>query len=140
MKLVWVTYLGALSRILVILIPRISAHPPILAQCKVHPPWALFREGTVIPHDDHYRRLIPRERAISGCLVGKTREKYKVRHNNMTQIASLLAVVTVFTWLMAYNEHFSVGGGLIRKTKLPKREQVLCSQTLTPREGRERVW
>ena len=29
----------------------------------------------------------------------------------MIQIASLLAVVTVFTWLMAYNEHFSVGEG-----------------------------
>ena len=28
-------------------IPRISAHAPILAQCKVHPPWALFREGTI---------------------------------------------------------------------------------------------
>ena len=48
MKLVWVTYLGALSRINVILIPQILAHPPILAQCKVHRPWALFREGTVI--------------------------------------------------------------------------------------------
>ena len=30
-----------------VLIPRISAHPPILAQCKVHHPWALFHEGTV---------------------------------------------------------------------------------------------
>ena len=47
MKLVWVTYLGALSSINVILIPRISAHPPIMAQRKVHRPWALFREGTV---------------------------------------------------------------------------------------------
>ena len=28
-------------------IPRILAHPPILAQCKVHCPWAPFREGTV---------------------------------------------------------------------------------------------
>ena len=43
-----VTYLGALSHINAILIPRISAHPPILAQCKVHRPWALFREGTVL--------------------------------------------------------------------------------------------
>ena len=48
MKLAWVTYLGALSRINVILIPRISAHPPILAQCKVHRPWVLFLEGTVV--------------------------------------------------------------------------------------------
>ena len=47
MKLAWATYLGALSRINAILIPRISAHPPILAQCKVHRPWALFREGMV---------------------------------------------------------------------------------------------
>ena len=47
MTLAWVTYLGALSRINAILILRISAHPPILAQCKVHRPWALFREGTV---------------------------------------------------------------------------------------------
>ena len=47
MKIAWVTYLGALSRLNAILIPRISAHPPILAQCKVHRPWALFREGTV---------------------------------------------------------------------------------------------
>ena len=52
MKLAWVTYLGALSRINAILIPRISAHPPILPQCKVHRPWALFREGTVL----HYYR------------------------------------------------------------------------------------
>ena len=48
MKIAWVTYPGALSRLNAILIPRISAHPPILAQCKVHRPWALFREGTVI--------------------------------------------------------------------------------------------
>ena len=48
MKIAWVTYLGALSRLNAILIPRISAHPPVLAQCKVHRPWALFREGTVI--------------------------------------------------------------------------------------------
>ena len=47
MKLAWVTYLGALSSINAILIPRISAHPPIFAQCKVHRPSALFREGTV---------------------------------------------------------------------------------------------
>ena len=47
MMLAWVTYLGALSSINTLLIPRISAHPPILAQCKVHRPWALFREGTV---------------------------------------------------------------------------------------------
>ena len=53
MKIAWVTYLGALSRLNAILIPRISAHPPILVQCKVHRPWALFREGTVLAHDNN---------------------------------------------------------------------------------------
>ena len=43
----FVTYMGALSHIIAILIPRISAHPSILVQCKVHRPWALFREGMV---------------------------------------------------------------------------------------------
>ena len=47
MKLAWVTYLGALLSINAILIPQILAHLPILAQCKVHRPWALFSEGTV---------------------------------------------------------------------------------------------
>ena len=47
MKIAWVTYLGTLSRLNALLITRISAHPPILAQCKVHRPWALFCEGTV---------------------------------------------------------------------------------------------
>ena len=46
-KIAWVTYLGTLSRLNAILIPWISAHPPVLAQCKVHRPWALFCEGTV---------------------------------------------------------------------------------------------
>ena len=32
---------SALSSIKAMLIPRISAHPPILAQCKVHRPWVL---------------------------------------------------------------------------------------------------
>ena len=41
MKLAWVTYLGALLGVNAILIPQISAHPPILHA------WALFREGTV---------------------------------------------------------------------------------------------
>ena len=48
MKIAWVTYLGALLRLNAMLVPRISAHPPILTQCKVHRPWALFREGTVL--------------------------------------------------------------------------------------------
>ena len=48
MKIACVTYLGALSCLNVILIPRISFHPPFLAKCKVHRPWALFRESKVI--------------------------------------------------------------------------------------------
>ena len=54
MKVTWVTYLGLLSRLNAILIPRISVHPPILAQCKVHRPWALFREGTVYTFSLHF--------------------------------------------------------------------------------------
>ena len=50
MKIAWITYLGALSHLNATLIPWISAHPPVLAQCKVHRSWALFREGTVIVH------------------------------------------------------------------------------------------
>ena len=47
MKIAWTTYLGALSRLTaIILIPRMSAHPPILTQCKGAPPVALFREVT----------------------------------------------------------------------------------------------
>jgi hypothetical protein len=48
MKIAWVTYLGALSRVTATLIPGISANPPVQIQCKVHHPWALFREDTVI--------------------------------------------------------------------------------------------
>ena len=44
MKTAWITYLSALSRLNVILIPRILAHPPILALCH---PGTLFPEGTV---------------------------------------------------------------------------------------------
>ena len=69
MKIAWVTYLGALSRLNAILIPRISAHPPILAQCKVHRPWALFREGTVhVLHLLHVCKItvFPRNLAATG--------------------------------------------------------------------------
>ena len=48
MKIPQVIYLGALSHLIATLIPRLSAHPPVQAQCKVHRPWALFHEGTVI--------------------------------------------------------------------------------------------
>ena len=42
------SHLGTLSYLNVTLISRISAHPAVLAQYKVHRPWALFREGTEI--------------------------------------------------------------------------------------------
>ena len=48
MKIAWATYLGTLSRLNAILIPRISAHPPVLTQCKVYRPWASFCEGMVL--------------------------------------------------------------------------------------------
>ena len=47
MKIAWITYLGALSRLNAIQIPRILARPPILALCKVHHPGTLFPDGTV---------------------------------------------------------------------------------------------
>ena len=43
-----INYLGALSRLNAILILQILALPPILAHCRVHRPWALFREDTVL--------------------------------------------------------------------------------------------
>ena len=47
----------------------------------------------------------------------------------MTQIASLLVVATVFTWLMVYNVYIlQSGGGLIRETKLPLQELELKIQ------------
>ena len=36
------------ERYYTILIPRMSAHPPVWALCKVHRSWALFRETTVL--------------------------------------------------------------------------------------------
>ena len=60
-------------------------------------------------YDDHYRSLNAMWAhdicTFSGCLVGKTRENNEVRHNNMTQIASLIAVVTVFIglWILFYS-------------------------------------
>ena len=61
MKLAWVTYLGTLSRINAILIPQILAHPPILAQCKVHHPWALFHESTVLVNKLHNNAVINKQ-------------------------------------------------------------------------------
>ena len=56
---------------------------------------------------------------FSSCLMGKSREKH------MTQIASLLAVSTVFICIL----HFVVKGGrLIRETKPPMQEIELNVQ------------
>ena len=45
--------------------------------------------------------------------MGKTRENNEVRHNNMTQIASLIAVATVFIglWILFYSQ----GEGVVHK-------------------------
>ena len=54
----------------------------------------------------------------------KLEKNDKVRHYTMTQVASLLVVATVFTWLMVCNVCIlqSEGGGLIHDTKLPMQE------------------
>ena len=54
-------------------------------------------------------------------LVGKTRENDKERHN-VTQIASLLAVATVFIDIQTPFYSQGGGGGLIHETKLPMQE------------------
>ena len=74
MKIVWVTYLGALSRLNAILIPRISARPPILAQCKVHRPWALFREGTVYVSEEARARRSLLLIGVSSAARGTTKK------------------------------------------------------------------
>ena len=68
-------------------------------------------------------RRMPRGRAISLTVRWAKLEKNdKVRHN-MTQIASLLAVATVFVEIWA--PFYSQGGGLIRETKVPMQELEL---------------
>ena len=71
-------------------------------------------------------RRMPRGRAISVLSLAVWRAKLekndKVRHN-ITQIASLLAVATVFIDL--WTPFYSQGGGLIRETKLPMQELQL---------------
>ena len=57
-SIAWVTYLGSLSHLTATLIPRISAHPPSLAHCKVHHSWALFCKGTVVDMVCELRREI----------------------------------------------------------------------------------
>ena len=79
-------------------------------------------------------RRMPCGRTIStfsGCLMGKTD---KVRHN-ITQIAGLLAVATVFIGLWTLQS--GRGGGLLRETKLPMQELELKVQRgLCTRGGR----
>ena len=98
----------------------------------------LIRGILTFPCDDHYRppnATWARDLCtFSGCLVGKTRRKNdKVRHI-VTQIASLLAVATVFIdlWTPFYSQG---GGGLIREAKLPMQELELKMQGGLMREG-----
>ena len=69
----------------------------------------LIRGILTFPCDYHYRPLNATWArdlcTFSGCLVGKTRENNKARHT-MTQIASLLAVATVFIdlWTPLYSQ------------------------------------
>ena len=76
MKIAQVTYLGALSHLNAILIPRISAHPPILPQCKVHRPRALFREGmiifTLVPRVASYILLLQKANLMEVSTVMKS--------------------------------------------------------------------
>ena len=75
-------------------------------------------------------RRMPRGRAISVLSLAvwwaKLEKNDKVRH--MTQIASLLAVATVFIdlWTPFYSQ--GAGVGLIRETKLPMQELELKMQ------------
>ena len=74
-------------------------------------------------------RRMPRGRAISVLSLAvwwaKLEKNNKVRHN-VTQIASLLAVATVFIDL--WNPFYCQGGGLIHETKLPMQELELKMQ------------
>ena len=77
---------------------------------------------------------MPRGRAISVLSLAvwwaKLEKNDKVRHN-MTQIASLLAVATVFVDLcqiMGSILQSGRGGGLIRETKVPMQELELKMQ------------
>ena len=79
---------------------------------------------------------MPCGRAISALSLAvwwaKLEKNDKVRHN-MTQIASLLAVATVFVDLWA--PFYSQGGGLIRETKVPMQELELKMEGGLMREG-----
>ena len=66
---------------------------------------------------------MPRGHTISALSLVKTREKRQVRHN-MTQMASVLAVATVFIRLWTLISTFDSlrRGGLIHETKIPMQE------------------
>ena len=98
----------------------------------------LIRGILTFPRDDHYRpsnaTWVRDLCTFSGYLMGKTN---KVRHT-MAQIASLIAVATVFIslWPLIFT-FYSQGGrwGLIRETKLPMQELELKSQGGLLHEG-----
>ena len=88
---------------------------------------------------------MPHGRMISSLSLAvwwtKLKKNNKVRHNIiMTQKASLLAVATVFTWLMVNNVSIYSQRreqGLIREIKLPVQElELKCSRGLCMRRGR----
>ena len=62
----------------------------------------LIHGSVTFPCDDHYRpsnaTWVHNLCTFSGCLMAKLEKNDKVRHN-MTQLASLLAVATVFFFL-----------------------------------------
>ena len=97
-----------------------------LGNCKVGR--GLIRGILTFPCDDHYRPSNTTW-ARDLCTVlslavwwAKLEKNNKVRHI-VTQIASLLAVATVFIDLLT--PFYSQGGGLIRETKLPMQELEL---------------
>ena len=108
-------------------IPRLR--PPPLVHARIGQKWG----GGLYAGSLHSRvttitdRRMPRGRAISVLSLAvwwaKLEKNYKVKHN-MTQIASLLAVATVFVdlWASFYSQG---GGGLIRETKVPMQELEL---------------
>ena len=104
--------------------------PPPFVHARIGQKWG----GGLYAGSSHFRvttitdRRMPRGRAISVLSISlavwwaKLEKNDKVRHN-MTQIASLLAVATVFIDL--WTPFYSQGGGLIRETKLPMQELEL---------------
>ena len=93
--------------------------------------------GTVtFPCDNHYDHRMPRGHTISVLSLAVWWAKLdKVRYN-MAQIASLLAVATVYIGFM--DSIYSQEGGLTHKTKLPMQEHELKMRVTHARGGHNR--